>query len=98
MTLAVRFYRAAREEFTEAAVRYEAQRPDLGVQFIAEIERCLEVAASKPQICAPVYKSVRRIVARRFPYIVYFRLEADCIIVLSVFHGNRDPVQWRKRT
>lgn len=41
MTLQVAFRPAARDEFIEAAARYDAQRPGLGDQFIAEIERCV---------------------------------------------------------
>jgi plasmid stabilization system protein ParE len=48
MSLSVTFRRAARAEFIEAAAWYESQRPDLGVDFIAEIERCLEVACERP--------------------------------------------------
>jgi hypothetical protein len=46
MSLSVTFRRAARAEFIEAAAWYESQWPDLGVDFIAEIERCLDVACA----------------------------------------------------
>ncbi len=45
MNLSVTFRRAARAEFIEAAAWYESQRPGLGVEFIAEIERCVDAAA-----------------------------------------------------
>ena len=48
MNLSVTFRRAARAEFIEAAAWYESQRPGLGVEFIAEIERCLDAAAERP--------------------------------------------------
>jgi len=61
MTLPVTFRRAARAEFIEAAAWYEAQRPNLGVEFVAEVERCVAVAAEQPQLYAVVHKGMRRV-------------------------------------
>jgi hypothetical protein len=47
MSLLVSFRRSARAEFIEAAARYESEREDLGVEFIAEIERCVAAAAER---------------------------------------------------
>ena len=97
MSLPVRFSVAARAEFIEAAAWYEAQRANLGVEFISEIDRCVVLAAEQPKCCAVIYKDVRRVTARRFPYSVYFRTEAHRVVVLAVFHGSRDPIIWKRR-
>jgi hypothetical protein len=52
MSLEVAFRRAARSEFDEATARYEAQRVGLGVEFTAEIDRCVALAAEHPQLYA----------------------------------------------
>ncbi len=91
MSLPAAFRRAAHTEFAEAATWYEARQPNLGVEFIAEIERCVAWAAEHPQGCAVIHGTIRRIVARRFPYCVYFLTEPRRIVVLAVFHGLRDP-------
>ncbi len=44
-----------------------------------------------------VREDIRRVVANRFPYSVYFRAEKHRIVVLAVFHGNRDPAIWQAR-
>jgi hypothetical protein len=54
MNLSVTFRRAGREEFIEAAAWYESQRPGLGVEFIAEIERRVDAAAERHTIYAGV--------------------------------------------
>ena len=94
MTLSVTFRRAAREEFIEAAARYEAQRPGLGAEFIAEIERCVARAADRPELYALIHNGMRRVTAKRFPYSVYFRSEEQRVVILAVFHGCRDPASW----
>jgi plasmid stabilization system protein ParE len=65
MSLSVTFRRAARAEFIEAAAWYESQRPNLGVEFIAEIERCVAAAAERPMTYPAIHMDVRRVVANR---------------------------------
>ncbi|MDP9011892.1 MAG: type II toxin-antitoxin system RelE/ParE family toxin [Pseudomonadota bacterium] len=68
------------------------------MEFIAEIERCVDAAAERPTTYPAIDKDVRRVVANRFPVTVYFRAEERRIVVLAVFHGRRNPAMWRDRT
>lgn len=97
MTPLVTFHRAARAEFIDAAAWYESKQPGLGEEFIAEIEHCVTLIASQPRLYAEVHNRIRRLTARRFPYSIYFRLEAQRIVVLADFHGSRDPMIWQRR-
>ena len=97
MTLPVTFLRAAHAEFIEAAAWYEAQRPGLGTEFIVQIEQCTVLAAEQPQRYAVVHNGTRRITAERFPYSVYFQVQARRVVVLAVFHSSRDPSIWQRR-
>ncbi len=97
MTLPVVYRRAATAEFTDAATHYENQRPNLGVEFIEEVNRCIDQVAANPLLFPVVHSEIRRAVVRRFPYCVYFRVEAKRIVVLAVFHGHRNPSTWESR-
>jgi len=97
MTLRIVFRRAAKSEFEDAAVWYEAQRPGLGEEFTIEIEQALTRAAAAPERYPVVFGDVRRTVARRFPFSVYFRTRTDAMVVIAVFHGRRNPVIWQRR-
>ena len=44
-----------------------------------------------------IYKEIRRLMTRRFPYGVFYLVEATSVVVLAVFHAKRDPGQWRRR-
>lgn len=92
------FRRAARAELMDAAARYESQRPRLGVDFLDEIDRCIELAVERPEAFTLVKPDVRRVTARRFPYNVYFKIEPRRIVVLAIFHTSRDPAVWQIRT
>ncbi len=98
MSYRVAFRRAAIREFEEAALWYDGQRRGLGEEFIYEIEQSLSSAASAPLRYPLVFGDVRRTVARRFPYSIYFRIRSDSMVVLAVFHGRRNPAIWHRRS
>ncbi len=97
MTLPVTFRRAARAELIEAAAWYESRWLNLGAEFIAEIERCVVLAAEQPLLFGIVHNGIRRVLANRFPYSVYYRPEPRRIVVLGVFHSSRNPSIWQRR-
>jgi plasmid stabilization system protein ParE len=51
----------------------------------------LESPAQFPE----VEPGIRRALARRFPFAVYFLDEADAVVVLAVLHVRRSPPRWR---
>lgn len=97
MTLEVVFRPAARSEFEAAAMWYDERQPGLGIQFVSEIDRAVELAARHPDRYPLKHGEIRCVQARRFPYCVYFRPERDRIVVLAVFHARRDPTIWQTR-
>ena len=97
MTLSIVFRGAAKVEFEKAAAWYDEQRRGLGEEFILEIEQAIASAAAEPLRYQLLFGDIRRAVARRFPYSVYFRVRSNKLVVLSVFHGRRDPTIWQRR-
>ena len=97
MTLQVVFRRAARAEFDSAALWYEERQSGLGSQFTSEIDHAVALASTHPDRYPVKHGEVRCVHVRRFPYSVYFRPEADRIVVLAVFHARRDPGLWQAR-
>ena len=97
MTLKVVFLRAARAEFDAAALWYDLQQAGLGMQFVSEINRVIDLASNYPERFRIKYIEIRCAQARRFPYSVYFRPEATRVVVLSVFHARRNPTIWQER-
>lgn len=87
----------AEEDLREAKKWYEQQRHRLGDEIIQCVEDVFESLVPTPEMHAKVYKDVRRAVVRRFPYVVYYRVDANQITVLAVVHGRRHPQHWRSR-
>lgn len=84
-------------EIREAFRYYERQRKGLGRRFRDDIKAVLARIRRMPMIVAPIEKDVRGVVAEHFPYVVYYRVLTDVILVIAVLHGSRDPDVWRLR-
>jgi len=75
----------------EAALQwYEQQRPGFGNELLDEIRRALRLLEEHPERRPIYYLSFRRILTRRFPYKVFYRLEGARVIVFRVLHAKRD--------
>jgi toxin ParE1/3/4 len=97
MTLPLAFRRAARKEFDEDADYHEGVRRGLGVRFTAAVQRVFDRISAQPDFYPPVHQDVREALVSGFPYCVYYREEADQILVVAVFHTSRDPSAWQSR-
>ena len=87
----------AENEITETAVWYEAQRPGLGAEFLEEVHAAAGRAREAPGLFPQIHGAMRRVLLRRFPYILVVEENGDEIVVLACIHGHRDPEVWRSR-
>ena len=92
------FRREAEAEVLAAFDWYEAKRPGLGREFVAEVDAACTRATAAPGVFPVVYRGLRRLVLRRFPYVIYFREVEDAVEVFAVLHGRRDRNALRGRT
>lgn len=97
MTLKVVFRPAARAEFDGATLWYEDRQPGLGAQFVAEIDRAVDLASRYPDRYPAQHDEIRCVRVRRFPYSVFYTAESEQIVVLAVFHARRDSAIWKGR-
>ncbi|MEP7120084.1 MAG: type II toxin-antitoxin system RelE/ParE family toxin [Byssovorax sp.] len=97
-----RYHRDAREELSAAADWYEARRPGLGLDFVAEVTRAVASIRENPETW-PRWEGVlmrvpvRKFVLRQFPFSIPYLVHEDTIVVLAVAHGRRRPGYWRAR-
>ena len=93
----IRFHPAAADE-TEGAFRWYQQRsPTAAAAFLIELERTLARIVEAPQLAAPGDHATRRVLLRRFPFAIVYRVTGEAIEVIAVAHGRRRPGYWRSR-
>ena len=81
----------------EAASWYENEREGLGLRFVTELQATMTRISEGPQRFPVVYKEFRRAILHRFPFGVFFIVEAEGAVVLAVSHLRRHPTVWQRR-
>jgi toxin ParE1/3/4 len=80
----------AEADLREARKWYENQRVGLGDEFVAEVGITILHLVRDPERRPDYYRGFRRVLMRRFPYKLFYRLEGDRVIVFRVLHAHRD--------
>ena len=91
MSYEVQVRRAAELDIAEAQVWYETQQTGLGADFRSEVSRVIDRLAATPLIYQVVHRDARRAIVHRFPYLIWYRVTADTVIVLACTYAGRDP-------
>ena len=97
MSLALEFLPEAKDDIDAAYVAYERVSSGLGEQFLEMLRLLLQRIADSPSLYGNVTKEIRAAPLRRFPYVVYYRVETDRIVVIAVQHGRRSSRSWQSR-
>ena len=97
MSLPLDFHPAVRDEIDDAHDWYEQRRSGLGTDFLDDLQRVLAEITANPARYGLADADVREGALTRFPYAVYYRVLADRIRVLAVYHTSRDPSGWQSR-
>jgi plasmid stabilization system protein ParE len=84
-------------EVQEAAKWYEQRSPGLGAAFLEVVEQALQSVVENPLRFPLVERDVRRVLLKRFPYGVFFRVRPDRLKVIAILHLYRDPRIWQRR-
>jgi plasmid stabilization system protein ParE len=96
MSLPVVLTPEAAAEFDKAADWYE-QQAGLGSAFTAAVRTVLDRIGGTSLLHQVVFRDIRRGVVRRFPFSVFYRVDADRVTVIAVFDNRRDPSIWQGR-
>lgn len=91
MSYEVQVRRAAELDTAEAQIWYETQQSGSGGEFRAEVSGVLDRLAATPLIYQVVHRDVRRAIVRRFPYLIWYRVDFEMVVVLACTYAGRNP-------
>lgn len=87
----VRATSAAHADLIQTHDWYERQSPGLGKEFLRSVEAVFAFIGRNPELLAPMYRGLRRVFTKRFPYAVYYHCpDAHTAKVVAVFHTSMD--------
>lgn len=95
---AVEFHPLAADE-AQAAERWYRERNEIASgRFQRELDRAIELISERPEAGFPYLSKTRRILLRRFPFFVVYRIRSDDNVqIVAVAHARRRPGYWRER-
>ena len=89
----LRYTDRARDDLEWTFAWYERQRRGLGFEFLDCIEAALQNIIHNPQMYQVKYSCFRGCPTRRFPFMIFYSVEAFEIVVHSIFDSRQDPVK-----
>ncbi len=92
------FTKLAAAELVGAQDWYEREVPGLGRRFRSDVDSAVERMSANPLQFPVIYKSARRALLRHFPYMLFYTVQGDSLLVIACFHLSRDPSIWHQRT
>lgn len=76
---------------------YEAQSPGLAVAFLEDFAQVLGRLSETPFIYQVIYRESRRARLRRFPYLVWFKVQGQLVTVRACLRGSINPAKVHRR-
>jgi len=77
---------------------YDAQRAGLGSEFERELEVVIRFLEKMPEAGPVVHRTLRRLLVKRYPYAVYYRVTEATIEVRGCLHLRRHQRAWILRS
>ena len=95
----ITFLLEAEEEMNAYAQYYNQQASGLGLEFLLEIEKSLQLIEKNPERWPYYEENIHKYNTRRFPFSLYYVFEKDLdkIIIIAVAHQKRKPGYWKQR-
>jgi plasmid stabilization system protein ParE len=94
----VRLTKAAEEDLREARQWYLKEAPHVASAFRREVRETHQRISENPWQSPDVHRGIRRRLVHRFPYAVFYRVEAEAVQVIAITHQARDPRVWKRRS
>lgn len=93
----VRFTARASADIERANQWYEGERVGLGAEFQLELWRVLDLLVTMPEMGPIAARDLRRVLTRRFPYAIYYRLADDVLEIRAcLHHRQKRPARLRR--
>ena len=85
MSYKVEFRKEAQQDILEAIAWYEEIRKGLGGELLIAIEKEKNFIKENPYYHEDKYKGIRKAITKRFPYILYYRIESENKVLQCLF-------------
>lgn len=94
----ISFNPEAEAEAKAAALYYRTQGgSQVADEFSGTLRDAIALIRERPAMGTPGNRRTRRMILKRFPYSVVYRIDGEHIRILAVAHQHRRPGYWAQR-
>ena len=79
------------DDLADAFAWYEQKAEGVGQALVRAFFAAVSQATRQPLLYREVHGTFRRVLLRRYPYFLYYFVEADEVVFLVLWHGRRNP-------
>jgi toxin ParE1/3/4 len=94
---ALEFHPLAADEAKAAEQWYRERNEIASARFQRELDRAVDLISERPDTGSPYLGNTRRVLLRRFPFFVVYRVRGEDVQIVAVAHARRRPGYWRAR-
>jgi len=84
-------------EIEDAKQYYNLQQDKLGDRFKKDVQKSIDNIVLSPKLYPQAKNSMRRCLLHRFPYSIFYDIDDDTVVILSIAHQRREPYYRSKR-
>ena len=92
-----RYHPQFSSDLREAVQHFDGISPALGNRFRAAVREKLGLITDHPELYASMSGPIRACRLSRFPYVVLYTVDADCVSFVSLVLGSSDRANWFDR-
>lgn len=93
----IRILKSAQDDLREGYWFYESQEVGLGDYFLDSLNSDIESLKIYAGVHSKHFGKFYRLLAKRFPFAVYYRIKYKQVIVYAILDCRRNPAWIRKR-
>ena len=93
----IRILRAASRDLIEGYWFYEKQTRGLGTHFLDALYTDIDSLLTTAGIHPVFFDHYQRLLSRRFPFAIYYRVEQPSILIYAVLDCRRNPAWTRNK-
>ena len=69
---------------------YDERRAGLGNELLKAVRSAVRALQENPMRYPEYYRGFRRVLLRRFPYKIFYRIEKQRVLVFRLLHAKQD--------
>ncbi len=97
MEYKIAIHQLALDDILEIARWYDYQSPGLGNKFEENLEAAIQKINTQPFSYRIIYGSIRRIHLKHFPYLIFYEILVEEVLIYGVIHSKRNPKAIKSR-